>query len=98
MINILLNTLFNKDIYFINIKKDYIHIYLYSYLNKNFIKKKLHIYILSNDLYKKYSDSLIKRKNCLIIKGSEITFIYLNINFIKSIIRNKLLTNILNNV
>jgi hypothetical protein len=79
---------------------------IYKYItstNKILIRKsyKKNIFICTDVAYNimKEKTYLSKRKNCLTItKNPNEIEIYLHIDYIKSIIRNKLLTNILNNV
>ena len=86
----LLNIIFNKNKYHIDINEYFIDLHAFK-------KANLNILIVSNDEYDHYV-SYFKRKNCLIYKDIYTTSIIFNINFIKSIIRNKQINCILNNV
>lgn len=93
MINqVLLNTIFNENKYYINIEENYVDLH-------PFKKAQLNIIIVSNHEYNSYTDTKYsKRKNCIVSKIKTITYLYINVNYINSIIRHKLITNILNNV
>ena len=88
----LLYNIFNKDKYHIDFNSYYIALHAFN-------NAKLNIIIVNNDEYESISyTSYYIRKNCLVSKNIFSTCIIFNINFIKSIIRNKQINCILNNV
>ena len=77
---------------------------IYTYLPSTYkiliTNHKKYIFICSDKAYNRMKEKYLnKRKNCLTItKNPNEIEIYLHIDFIKYIIRQRLLTNILNNV
>jgi len=57
--------------------------------------KKIYISILNNKYYNIVQSMAITRKNCLITKDYNQITIYLNINFIKYVLRQKLINSLL---
>lgn len=85
----LLNIIFNKNIYDIDIYSHYIDIII--------PEKNINIIIVTNEDYIGYTEPNYSiRKNCVIKKFNETTFIIFNKSFIKSIIRQKIINNIIN--